>query len=62
MDDKAHRNLANALQKCSGKVALSGYRCDLMDALFKDWKCVEAPAKYCHSIKKLRQEALWMNY
>jgi DNA adenine methylase len=62
MDDKAHRELAGVLRNCSGKVALSGYRCDLMDTLFKDWKCVEAPAKLCHSIKKLRQEALWTNY
>jgi DNA adenine methylase len=61
MDDKAHRNLAAVLHKCVGKVALSGYRCDLMDTAFKDWKCIEAPAKYCHSIKQLRQEALWMN-
>jgi len=62
MDDQAHKDLAGVLGECSGKVALSGYRCDLMDTLFQGWKCVEAPAKSCHSVKKIRQEALWMNY
>ncbi len=62
MDDRAHRELAGALRASVGKVALSGYRCDLMDTLFDGWKRVEAPAKTCHSIKKMRREALWMNY
>jgi DNA adenine methylase len=62
MDDEGHRELAAVLRAAVGKVALSGYRCDLMDTLFEGWKRVEAPAKTCHSIKKMRQEALWMNY
>lgn len=62
MDDAAHRQLAEGLRHCAGKVAVSGYRCDLMDELYKDWRRIDAPPKHCHSIKKLRQEALWMNY
>ncbi|HLG17658.1 MAG TPA: DNA adenine methylase [Blastocatellia bacterium] len=62
MDDDAHRELAEVLCRCKGKVAVSGYRCDLMDNVYKDWRRIEAPAKYCHSIKKLRRETLWMNY
>lgn len=62
MDEDAHRELAEALQKCKGKVALSGYRCTVMDELYKDWRCYEAKPKTCHSVKKVRQEALWMNY
>jgi DNA adenine methylase len=62
MDDAAHRELAAALQACVGKAAVSGYRCDLLDSLFYDWRRADAPAKICHSVKKLRREALWMNY
>jgi DNA adenine methylase len=33
-----------------------------MDAFYAGWRSVEAPPKTCHSIKKMRTEALWMNY
>jgi DNA adenine methylase len=62
MDDGEHRDLARALIRAKGKVAVSGYRCDLMDKLYEGWRCEEAPPKTCHSIKKVRTEALWMNY
>lgn len=62
MDREAHAELATVLRDCRGKVALSGYHCDFMDRLYKGWRCVEAPAKMCHSIKKPRRETLWMNY
>lgn len=62
MDDRAHRELAEVLFQCNGRVAVSGYRCELMDELYRGWRRVDAPAKYAHSIKKLRREALWMNY
>jgi DNA adenine methylase len=62
MSGDDHRHLAKALDRCKGKVAVSGYRCDLMDEIYNGWRCVEAPPKNCHSIKKLRVEALWMNY
>ncbi len=62
MDDTAHRELARALRQVKAKVAVSGYRCELMDTLYAGWTCIEASPKHCHSIKKLRQEALWMNY
>ncbi len=62
MKDIDHRALANLLNSAKGKAAVSGYRCDLMDDLYKGWRCVDAPPKRCHSVKKLRAEALWMNY
>lgn len=62
MKDAEHRELAQTLNCCRGKVAVSGYRCDLMDETYKKWRRADAPPKHCHSIKKLRQEALWMNY
>ena len=62
MDEAEHVELADALHDCKGKVALSGYRNRLMDKLFKNWRRFDAPLKQCHSIKKLRQECVWMNY
>lgn len=62
MNNQEHRELARVLNGVKGKVAVSGYRCDLMHELYKGWRCVEALPKHCHSIKKVRTEALWMNY
>jgi DNA adenine methylase len=62
MTDEEHRQLARTLRQVKGKVAVSGYRCDLMDEIYRGFRRVEAPAKMCHSIKKERREALWMNY
>jgi DNA adenine methylase len=62
MTDDEHRRLADVLHRAKGKVAISGYRCNLMDTLFKDFKRHDAPSKMCHSVKKLRKEALWVNY
>lgn len=62
MDEEAHRNLARVLAACHGKVALSGYRCPLMDDLYKGWRRYDAEPKKCHSVKEMRQEALWTNY
>jgi DNA adenine methylase len=62
MTDAAHEQLAIVLNKCKGKAAVSGYRCDLMDTLYSNWRRADARPKMCHSIKKTRTEALWMNY
>jgi DNA adenine methylase len=62
MTDREHRKLADLLHNVSGKVAISGYDCALMDELYGDWKRIAAPTKHCHSIKKLRTEILWVNY
>ncbi len=62
MADSDHNELSKALHSVKGKVAISSYRCDLMDKLYGDWKFIEAPEKKCHSVKKARKEALWVNY
>jgi DNA adenine methylase len=62
MSDDDHRVLALTLKACKGMVAISGYRCDVMDRLYKGWRYVEAPAKLCHSVKKSRTEAVWANF
>ncbi|MGH7211693.1 MAG: DNA adenine methylase [Acetobacteraceae bacterium] len=62
MDKGEHIALAATLHRCAGKVAISGYRNALMDGLYKGWRRFDAPIKQCHSVKKERQECLWMNY
>jgi len=62
MTEGQHSELADVLRAVKGNAAISGYRCALMDRLYKDWRRVDAPEKNCHSVKKLRREALWMNY
>jgi DNA adenine methylase len=62
MDQEQHVALAAALRRIAGKAAISGYRCELMDRLYKGWRRFDADEKHCHSIKKLRQESVWMNY
>jgi DNA adenine methylase len=62
MTDNDHRELAEVLTNIKGKVALSGYRCKLLDKLYKDWNCVESPSKQCLSVKQPRTEILWTNY
>ncbi|GIK51661.1 MAG: DNA methyltransferase [Planctomycetota bacterium] len=62
MTDDDHRDLKRALDRVAGKAAVSGYRCELYDDLYRDWKRIDGPIKECHSAKKPRQEVLWVNY
>ena len=62
LTDAEHECLASLLSSVHGKVAVSGYICDLIDALYSGWNRHEAPIKKCHSSKGLRREALWTNY
>jgi DNA adenine methylase len=62
MTDDQHRELAQVLKNVKGKVALSGYHCDLFNELYGDWHYVESPIKQCLSVKQPRIEVLWTNY
>jgi DNA adenine methylase len=62
LQELEHRQLAEALHRVRGKVALSGYRSALYDTLFKGWRRYDAGARQIHSVKQPRQECLWMNY
>lgn len=61
MTDDQHAAFAEGLGRVKGMVAVSGYDGPLYDKLFSGWHRIEAPAKLCHSIKKSRQEVLWVN-
>lgn len=62
MTDNDHEELALVLHSVKGKVAISGYHCNLMDELYGDWYVTEARRKKVHSYKAIRQEVLWTNY
>jgi DNA adenine methylase len=62
MSNSEHRKLADVLHAVEGAVAVSGYRCDLMDRLYSDWVRVDSPAHLCNSSKTSRVESVWMNY
>ncbi len=64
MDEADHRSLAEAVNACEGKVAVSGYHHPLMDELFPSdrWFKTAGPDKTIHSTKDSRREVLWTNY
>ena len=64
MDEADHRALAEVVNACEGKVAVSGYYHPLMDELFPPdhWFKTEGPDKTIHSTKDSRREVLWTNY
>jgi DNA adenine methylase len=62
MTDAEHERLARLLHSVRGAVALSGYRCALMDRLYTGWHRVDADTRLCNSSKGERTESLWTNY
>ncbi len=66
MTDEEHIELSETLHRVKGKVALSGYDCELYRDLYSDWECIKDKPRPCPSSKKskkpLRQECLWVNY
>jgi DNA adenine methylase len=65
MTDEDHRELAGVLRAARGRVAVSGYRCDLMDELYGDWRRYDAPAMRAapaNGPRSYRHECVWMNY
>jgi DNA adenine methylase len=62
MSDFDHLELADRLKRTRGMAAVSGYRSDYMDFLFKGWHRFDAPEMTNHSTKDKRNECLWTNY
>jgi DNA adenine methylase len=64
MDEIQHREFAETVNECRGKVAVSGYYHPLMDELFKSGRWFKTPGadRTIHSTKGTRQEVLWTNY
>ena len=62
MSDQEHVALADVLSSIRGRAVLSGYRTKLYDRLFADWIRIDAPVRTAHSVRKPRQESLWVNF
>lgn len=62
MTDDDHRELAEALQTCEGKIAISSYESDLYNSLYSDWYRVKSPEKTVHTNKDTARECIWTNY
>ncbi|HFS8864214.1 TPA: DNA adenine methylase [Legionella pneumophila] len=64
MNEDDHREFAEVVNNCKGKVAISGYDHPLMDELFPacKWQKTFGEEKIIHSTKAKRQEVLWHNY
>lgn len=59
-----HRKLADALHRCKGLVALSGYPSNLYDELYSGWHRVDMPVTSfaAAGANNERIECLWTNY
>jgi DNA adenine methylase len=62
MMDREHEELAEVLHSVKSAVAVSGYRCPLMDRFYGDWIRVDANTRLCNSSKSERTESVWVNY
>lgn len=62
LSDAEHTRLAQVLNLCKGKVAISGYNSKLYARLFKGWRRIDSDPKACHSTKGMRRECLWVNF
>lgn len=62
MSDAEHEALAAALHQTEGAVAISSYKCALMDDLYGKWVRIDAPEQLCNSSKTSRMESLWLNF
>lgn len=59
LTDDDHRSLADELRRLEGMVVLSGYPCNLYDALYPDWFRVERESRAGSAAR--RTEVLWLN-
>ena len=62
MTDADHVELSEVLHSIRGRAVLSGYRTDLYDDLYADWRREDAAERICHSVRQTRQESAWLNF
>jgi len=60
MTDRDHRELAEKLKQCKGRVIISGYGSDLYNELYAGW---DNDSKMTHADgARERIESIWMNF
>ncbi|MFP4863533.1 DNA adenine methylase [Providencia rettgeri] len=63
MTNEQHSELLQVIKSVSGKVAISGYNCDLYNNELSDWRKATKDARiYAGRGTGIRTECLWMNY
>lgn len=65
MTNEQHQRLLETIILARGKVAISGYHCELYDAMLKHWHCTEweIPNHASHTDKKrVMTECVWTNF
>jgi DNA adenine methylase len=62
LSDKEHEALHESLAQSKSAVVISGYRCRLMDRLYRDWLRIDEPPHLCNSSKGERVESAWLNF
>lgn len=64
MTDNDHRELATVLNAVTAQVAVSGYDCPTMGALYPEskWRKIVGESRTNHATKGARTECLWVNY
>ncbi len=60
--DDDHAELSYRLHGIQGMAMVSGYDCELMNILYKDWRKVKFPVKRNNIRSGRVQEVVWMNY
>ena len=59
MTDEQHRELAGVALGVQGMVIMSGYSCDLYDALYSGWKRLDRDTYADHALDRI--ESLWLS-
>ncbi|WP_085537222.1 DNA adenine methylase [Massilibacteroides vaginae] len=60
--DEQHEELSDKVHSIKGLAMISGYDCDSMNFLYKDWNKVKLPVKKNNIRSGNVQEVIWFNY
>lgn len=62
MTDEDHVALSYALKRCVGKIVVSGYRCDLYDYLYRNWRRHDTLSRgQSNRGTKMNTESIWLS-
>lgn len=60
--DEQHEELSAKIHSIKGLAMISGYDCDSMNSLYRDWNKIKLPVKKNNIRSGNVQEVIWMNY
>ncbi|MFV0538756.1 MAG: hypothetical protein ACK5M3_15535 [Dysgonomonas sp.] len=62
MTYEQHEELSAKIHSIKGLAMISGYDCDSMNSLYRDWNKIKLPVKKNNIRSGNVQEVIWMNY